>query len=281
MPFKCLEADLLPPAQLHAAFVAAFADYLAGPFQLSFDQWPAFLARQGISLGLSRVALRGEQLLAFALVAPRPDVARWRLGMMGAVPEARGQGAAPALLDELITRAQDQGVGAVELEVFAQNERAVRLYRSRGFEVLHALHGFEAVAPESLPLQAEPGVQVDLASAFAWLDEAALAIADLPLQVTPASLATVAAPLLAWRLGTAQLIVGEAGDGPVVVHCLLDRDRRQRDAKSLIEALLSRHPRRVIKVPALQRDDLGGAAMRDAGLQAQPLNQYLMLRRAG
>ena len=98
-------ADTLPAADLHAATVVAFADYLAGPFQMTLEQFASFIGRQGVDLARSRVALHDGAIGAFAYVCPRPEVGRWRLGVMGALPAARGSGAAPALLDDFIARA--------------------------------------------------------------------------------------------------------------------------------------------------------------------------------
>jgi hypothetical protein len=94
--FTLVAADTLPEADLHAATVAAFADYLAGPFEMTLAQFPSFIGRQGIDLARSRVAVRDGAIVAFAFVCPRPEVGRWRLGAMGALPAARGTGAAPA-----------------------------------------------------------------------------------------------------------------------------------------------------------------------------------------
>eukprot|EP01137_Pigoraptor_chileana_P018688 Opistho-2@78628 len=144
MPLQVCNAAELAPGQLHAAFGLAFSDYLIGPFQVGLAQWPQFLARQGVDLGLSRALLRGETLLAFALVAPRAR--RWRLATMGAVPAARGSGAAPQLLDDFVQRARAAGLAEVELEVFAQNERALRLYQCRGLIAMQRMQGLEAAA---------------------------------------------------------------------------------------------------------------------------------------
>jgi len=287
MPPALLPADAVPAAALHAAFAQAFADYLIGPFDLPADRWPQFLARQCVDLRLSRVAVDREPL-AFALVAPRPAARRWRLATMGALPAARGRGAAPALLDDLLARAAAAGVREVELEVFAQNERAHRLYRGRGFTERHALHGYEADAEvdatddtpgASPPPDHDPALRaIDLASAFAWLDEAAAQLGDVPLQVTPASLSAVPPGLTAWRRGDAQLVFGEAAPGSVTVHSLLDRQPAQRDAEALVRALRASRPGCRIVVPQLQRLDLGGEALRRAGFRAQPLHQLLMAR---
>ncbi len=269
---QLIPTDALEPAALHAAFSAAFADYLIGPFRLSLDQWPQFLARQGADPGLGRAAVDAEgRILAFALVAPRPG--RWRLATMGALPAARGSGAAPRLLDDFIARGRAAGLAALELEVFAQNERALRLYQGRGFSTLHELHGWQA-GPEAVQARACAALQRPaLDEALAWID--ALDLAHLPLQVTPVAL-RAAAGLQAWRHGGAQLIFSLGTDGALQIASLIDTQPAQRDALALLQALRHAHPERPLRVPQLQRDDLGGQALRAAGFERQPLHQLLM-----
>lgn len=266
--FDFVPADQVDPARLHAAFGAAFADYLIGPFQLALAQWPQFLGRQAVDLALSRVALQGDAVLAFCLVAPRPALARWRLATMGAVPQARGTGVAPALLDDFIARAQQD----VELECFAQNARALRLYESRGFVARHDLFGYTRKAQDLG--SGEPLPQsIALQDAFAWLDGR-----DLPLQVTGAALRALAAQLQAWRRGSAQLLFSESGEQKLAVHSLVDGDPAQRDAQALVAALLARHPGWTVSVPQLQRRDVGGEALERLGFERLPLHQVWMMR---
>jgi ribosomal protein S18 acetylase RimI-like enzyme len=280
--FEPVPADTVPAAALHAAFTEAFSDYLIGPFTLAPAQWPGLLARQAIDLRLSRVVCVEGRVVAFALVAPR-DERRWRLGTMGAVPAARGAGAAPALLDDVVARARAAGVGQVELEVFAQNTRAARLYAGRGFEARCELHGWSRVAPAAADVEDPDATEVDLDDAFAWLEDTARRIDDLPLQVMPRVLAANRANLCAWRRGGAQVVFapGAAPAGPVVVHSLVDRNPVQHDADVLVEALLARHPLRRIQVPALQRPDVGGQALARAGFVRDALHQVLMRRVIG
>ncbi|GAP35434.1 GNAT family N-acetyltransferase [Piscinibacter sakaiensis] len=270
--------EVAPPA-LHAAFVAAFADYLAGPFELPLAAWPGFLARQGIALAQSRV-VRGADgaVLAFAFVAPRPAARRWRLATMGAVPAARGRGAAPALLDDLLQRARAAGLEGVELEVFERNERARRLYAGRGFEARHRLDGWRhEPAPDAAgparPAAAEP---VDLDTAAAWLARADAACPELPLQVLAPAVAGLEAPFVALQRGRAQLLASAPATGPLRIASLVDLDPRQADAQALVEALLAQHPGRAVVVPQLQREDVGGAALHRAGFAALPLHQQWM-----
>ena len=55
-----------------------------------------------------------------------------RLGM-GVLPHVRGQGLGRMLADAAIAASRARGVERVELEVFAHNTRAIRLYERLGF----------------------------------------------------------------------------------------------------------------------------------------------------
>jgi len=270
---RLVAADQLPPATLHQAFGQAFSDYLIGPFQLSLAQWPGFLARQAVALGLSRVALNalGEPL-AFALVAPRPG--RWRLATMGATPPARGSGAAPMLLDDFVERAGTAGVQAVELEVFAQNERAVRLYRSRGFATVHELHGYERAA-QGGPAQAPGWQALPREQALAWLR--ANEPADLPLQLGATVLEQHPEGWTAWQQGHALLVWVKAGERLQILS-LIDLQPGQPDAERLVAALAASEPSLALFAPQLQRQDLGGQALQRLGFKRAALHQWLMVR---
>ena len=226
---------------------------------------------------MSRVAVAADgSIQAFAFVAARPEgaPARWRLATMGAPPSARGGGAAPALLDDFLARAAAAGLAAVELEVFAQNERALRLYRSRGFEARHELHGYEQ-APRGAVAQPSPFEPLPRAAALAWLKSHEPA--ELPLQVGHRVLAVNLSAWTAWQTGRAQLVFGPV-DERLVVHSLVDLAPAQQDAEALVRALLQAQPARAVSVPELQRLDLGGAALRQLGFGLRPLHQVLMRR---
>ena len=272
-------AAAVPPAALWAAFNAAFADYLIGPPQLPEAQWPAFLRRQGVELAFSRVALQGEhEVQAFALMGRFSDrfTLRTRVATMGARRETRGTGIAPRLLEQVITEARERGDAALELEVFAQNTVALRLYRAHGFEPVCELYGYEsaAVSPEDWP-PTQPPYQVTLEGAAAWLR--AHAAPDLPFQVSPPALdANATPPLVAWRAGDAQLVFTARDAAHVSIASLFDASAAQADAQLLLRALRGQYPAATLRVPQLQRLDLGGRALEAVGFQRLPLYQLLM-----
>lgn len=277
--FSFVRAADLPAADLHEANLAAFADYIAGPMHLPFDQWPSLIARQGIDLARSRVAVRDGAIASYAYVCPRPEVGRWRLGVMAAVPAARGTGAAPALLDDFIARARAEGLPWVELECFAQNERALRLYRSRGFDVVSALNGWK------LPQGASPGASapardvrvVDRERALGWLAQADQRLEWLPFPNSDRCMAAQVRPLSFWQCGSAQLVFSVVEGTPTQIHSLIDLDPALRDAEVLARALAAAHPDAF--APPILRDDFGGEALRRAGFAPHGMSQVLMRRK--
>jgi GNAT superfamily N-acetyltransferase len=274
--FTLVAADTLPEADLHAATVAAFADYLVGPFEMTLAQFPSFIGRQGVDLARSRVALIDGAIGAFAYVCPRPEVGRWRLGVMGALPAARGSGAAPALLDDFIGRAAAEGLPRVELECFAENERALRLYRGRGFELVAGLNGWKWPEGAPAPAPARDVRAVERADALAWLADADQRVAWLPWPNSTRCMAAQMRPLQFWRCGGAQLVFSVLEGTPTQIHSLIDLDPALADAEALARAVAAAHPD-VFAAPIF-RDDLGGEALRRAGFGPHMMSQVLMQR---
>jgi ribosomal protein S18 acetylase RimI-like enzyme len=280
-PFDIVRADAWSVQALCDGLSGAFADYITGTLTMPVAEFPAFVTRQGIALGESRVAVRDGGIVAQAFVAPRTACGRWRLASMGALPAARGTGAAAGLLDDVVARAAASGVGAVELECFAANERAIALYRGRGFEPVSTLNGWTRAAGTLLPpapSRAPSPLAVDAATGIAWLAGIECSIGDLPLQVGPLAIAGAPRPVTCWQQGAAQLVFSIRDDGVVHVHSLVDAHPRQRDAAALVHALCEAHFDAAIHVPELQRDDLGGECFAWAGFERSALSQVLMVR---
>ena len=276
--FTLVAADSRTTAELHEANLAAFSDYIAGPLQLTVDQWPSLMGRQGIDLALSRVAVQGGEVVAFAYACPRVESGRWRLAIMGATPAARGTGAAQALLDDFLARAQAAGMGAAELECFARNERALRLYRSRGFDVVCPLNGWKSPGAPAPARDAHvPEMRaVAREEAFAWLADANARVDMLPFPNTHFSQSAQPRPLTFWRCGEALMAFSAVEGTPTPIHSLVDLDPALRGAETLARAVRETHPD--VFAPPVLRDDLGGAALARAGFEPAELNQVLMKR---
>ncbi|WP_370899491.1 GNAT family N-acetyltransferase [Chryseobacterium gossypii] len=58
------------------------------------------------------------------------------LGFMYVKPEHRGQGINKLILDELVAWARSRGISEIRLDVYDQNESAVKAYEKAGFERL-------------------------------------------------------------------------------------------------------------------------------------------------
>jgi GNAT superfamily N-acetyltransferase len=273
--FQVFAADTRPAADLCAAFNGAFSDYVTGPVHIPPELWDSLNARQGVVDALGRVAVRDGAVIAFGFVCPRPETNRWRLGAMGAVPAARGTGAAQALLDDFLARAKEAGMAEVELECFAANERALRLYRSRGFEAVGPLNAWKATGAP-VPAPTRDVRAVDRASAFAWLAAANRRVANLPFQNTDRSLAEQARPLTFWQCDDALMVFSVVEGTPTTIHALIDLDPSLRAAEALALALRAAHPDAI--APPLLPDALGGAALGRAGFEQQALGQVFMRR---
>lgn len=98
------------------------------------------------SADLQLLAIEDDQLLGSAGLHPTGPHPRRRHAMslgMAVRPEAQGRGVGRALMDALLRQADDWlGVLRVELTVFCDNPRAIRLYQHCGFEIEGRLRAY-------------------------------------------------------------------------------------------------------------------------------------------
>ncbi|HEX6705006.1 MAG TPA: GNAT family N-acetyltransferase [Albitalea sp.] len=256
---------------LAACFTAAFKGYLAGSFTMEAADLPLRLARWGADLPPSRVLVREDgEPMGFVFVGVHGRVRR--VGVMGLRPELRGTGASRALLQCVIDEARQAGSQALELEVFAQNTPALRLYRSMGFVEGAPLWGFVREPGPIAGTSVTPR-PLSLVEAADWL--ASNGPADLPYQVSASSLRHITAAQ-AWQWGRALMVFNETAEPGISMPALVDADGGQRDAAQLLHALVAAFPGHTIRVPQLMRDDVAAQALRDAGFAVLPLHQLQM-----
>ena len=273
-------ADVAPQA-LAECFNASFAHYVAGTMVLDTAGLAHFLARQGADAALSRVAVDATgRPLGFVFIGRRHerDGVRCRVGAMGLLPEARGSGVAQHLLEGVIAEASARGDSAIELEVFAQNPRAHRLYRAFGFADVMPLYGYtceasSVVAGGSRPIEPQ---ELALAAAADWL---ARQPADRPFQQSAHLLRTAAMRGTAWQAGTA-LVVFEAqpDNGVLALRVVHEAGAAGDSLAGLVARLAADHAGLRLQMPALLAPQLGGDVLERLGFTRQPLHQYLMRR---
>jgi len=123
------------------------AQLLQLPYQ-NAEQWEARLAeapKPGLP-DLILVAERGGEVLGNAgLQSPSASLRRRHAADLGLVvaPQAQGQGIGSALMDALLDYADRWAMLLrIELTVYADNARAIALYRRHGFEVEGTLRAY-------------------------------------------------------------------------------------------------------------------------------------------
>lgn len=115
--------------------VARERRYLAAVCGFTADETRAFIGNLTENGGVQLLALDAGTVVGWCDVSPLPfDGTRHvgRLGM-GLLPAYRGQGLGKRLLSETIDLAFAKGLRRIELDVFASNQTALRLYERAGF----------------------------------------------------------------------------------------------------------------------------------------------------
>jgi RimJ/RimL family protein N-acetyltransferase len=115
--------------------VAAEKRYLATVEGYSVDETRAYLQRAAEGQLYQFVAEAAGRLIGACDIAPRRTTGFTHVGVLGMflLPDWRGRGIGGRLLDAALSAARRAGLERIELEVFADNAAAVRLYEARGF----------------------------------------------------------------------------------------------------------------------------------------------------
>jgi ribosomal-protein-alanine N-acetyltransferase len=139
-----------------AANVKPETDIAVGPVQPGDLAAISAIEREAFSDPWSEASLREatEHPAVYFACARRDDervagyVVAWfvadegEIANLAVAPSAWGQGIGRALLDAALQEAEQRDIAAVYLEVRDSNERARRLYRSRGFEEVGRRRGY-------------------------------------------------------------------------------------------------------------------------------------------
>jgi len=111
--------------------------YLGATSGFSAEQTRAFISSLSDSGGIQIVAIAETKIVGWCDVTPHPFEGMRHVGRlgMGLLPPFRGQGLGHRLVREVLSHVFAKTVNRVELEVFASNKIAIRLYEREGFVI--------------------------------------------------------------------------------------------------------------------------------------------------
>lgn len=134
--------QIVPVAEEHARSYRACLDsvarekrYLAQFEALPLERIERFVRENVAKDAIQFMAVDGGRVVGWADIFPSWAHAVAHCGSlgMGVLEEYRGQGIGRRLLEACISKAWSKGITRIELEVRADNERAIGLYESLGF----------------------------------------------------------------------------------------------------------------------------------------------------
>ena len=137
-----MKIAIIPIAETHAESFRACLDavarekkYLAQIEALPLERIQSFVRESVENDAAQFVALDGPRVIGWCDIFPAWAHAIQHCGNlgMGVLAEYRGQGIGKQLLIAFIAKARAKGITRVELEVRADNERAIKLYERVGF----------------------------------------------------------------------------------------------------------------------------------------------------
>ncbi|GAB2967773.1 hypothetical protein GCM10027048_43170 [Hymenobacter coalescens] len=208
-------------------------------------------------------------LVGVVLIARRGWTSR--VAAMGLVVEARGQGLGRPMLQTAIAEARQRGDRLLLLEVFTNNEPAIRLYERLGLRRTRRLSGWQRAAGPA-PAPTDELLELDPAELAAQL--ARHGDAGLPWMLAPATLAATTAPFVrAWQLeDKAYALLRPEADKTVLLSLVVPAAHRcQGWGTRLLRALEARYADKPLLMPCLLPPGAGQDFLRRSGWQPTAL----------
>jgi len=164
---KFLTLEQLPFTVLHKGFLAAFSDYSI-KMEMSEIELNARLRRIAYQAKLSGGIVDGDTFCSFIFngIGEYNGVKTAYNGGTGVIPAYRGKKLGTKVYQELFSLFQAQQIEQCLLEVITDNEKAVKLYKSLGFEIsrlfkCYALNEKLEKAEARIPLQINQSELID------------------------------------------------------------------------------------------------------------------------
>jgi RimJ/RimL family protein N-acetyltransferase len=130
------EEDAEPLAALIDS-VARERRYLAGTVGFPPDATRSYIASVKAAGGVHVIATESNEIIAWCDIAPHPFEGMKHVGRlgMGIRKDHRSKGIGRKLLEAAVQKALASAIDRIELEVFASNHAAVKLYEAFGFQL--------------------------------------------------------------------------------------------------------------------------------------------------
>lgn len=276
MEFDAAPASNYSFAELVNLLNRGFEGYVI-PIHFTAGLFSNMLRKDGIDLTESRVLLADKQACGIALIAPRRSFHTSRVAAMGIAKEARGKRAGTWLMKKLVDDARKRGDREMVLEVIEENDPAIKLYRSYGFENMRRLVGYirrdnSKDTGENEESELQP---VDLHEVARLISK--FGLPDLPWQLSGESISQTNPPLHAFRGGSAYVVLSNPEAEHVVIWSLLvePEARGHRLGTKLLKRVMALRAGKTWHVPAIFPEELGIVFER-AGFEKEALSQWQM-----
>jgi ribosomal protein S18 acetylase RimI-like enzyme len=206
-------ASSVDRADFVEALNEAYSDYYV-PIHFTAQSFEDTVARASIDLDASQAAVQGGRVIGTGMLGVREH--RGWVGGMGVVPGFRRRGIGRRLLSTLVDRARHLNLSSVMLEVITQNQAALALYESSGFQITRQLLVMACQNPDPDYLQANAAPDVDIREEA--VEKLLPALSLFPGPPRPWQRETLPGHRSSW--GVRGLAARDRGDGSLCGLCL-------------------------------------------------------------
>jgi len=270
MKFDVKPASDYPLPDLVQLLNLSFESYLV-PIHFDLSQFLTMLRKDNMDLSASRVLLADEQPSGLALIARRG----WnsRLAAMGITSEMRNKGAGSWLLEKIVQEARERGDHEMVLEVIANNEAAVHLYKKFGFQTVRRL--ISLIRKDAHEEFKSDLKEMDLREAGHLILQYGLS--DLPWQLSGETIALLNPPARAYQSGQAYIVISNPDAEHIMVWSLFAESDAHEDEPSVnvLKSVIATHTGKTWHVPAILPEELG-SLFEKVGFQREELSQWQM-----
>lgn len=268
MSFSLCPALNYSTADLAALFNRGFEDYFF-PVNFTEELLSGWIKNDDVSLAFGRVLLNNHsQPVGLGLVASRGGYES-RLAAMGIIKDFRGCGAGSWFVEALLDEARARGERRMLLEVIAQNEPGVRLYKKFGFKTLRQLFGFRVESPAGIESALLKTCELSL-----FLEKAkAYTLPDLPWQVDESAVKLFGQNISPYCLGESYIAITDPSKDEIIIRALYDKNG---GAEKLLKALFATFPEKRWRLPAIFPEEQA-PIFENVGMDRDELSQWQMV----